>query len=239
MCAATICCSTCCSRRSSPARRTASSTLSMLTGRTPPADAARWNTATLKAIVAYVNGKPVETSEAVQALRRRLDGTIQGFGVPLSRADVDTIDRFHREFIDAGLGLQFHSFNRAPQQYYPTLRDLLCHRRERPCVELPRVRGGLPVSADARRARRSHSGRRRRRRSARDACDRRVDRRARRTCIGVLYFERRELSVSGWHLPALRGQIWAVFRTVRARLSSGRCSQAGARACPEFSRSIS
>src|SRR4029079_12521482 len=28
-------------------------------------------------------------------------------------------------FIDDGLGLQFHSFGRSPQMYYPTFRDLL------------------------------------------------------------------------------------------------------------------
>jgi hypothetical protein len=98
--------------------------LSMLTGRAPPPDDGRWGGATLKSIVSYVDGKAA-SPDAVRATGRRLDDAIAAFGVPLSRADFDTIDRFHRAFIEAGLGLQFHSFNRAPQPYYPTLRDLL------------------------------------------------------------------------------------------------------------------
>ena len=39
--------------------------------------------------------------------------------------DLDTIDRFHRTFIDAGLSLKFQTFGRAPQSYYPTYRELL------------------------------------------------------------------------------------------------------------------
>jgi hypothetical protein len=97
--------------------------LSLLTGRAPPADAARWTTNSLKSIVAYVDGKTALPDQS--ALRRRLETTLAGFAVPLSRADLDTIGRFHRAFIDSGLSLQFHSFNRAPQPYYPSLRDLL------------------------------------------------------------------------------------------------------------------
>ena len=46
-------------------------------------------------------------------------------GVPLSAEDRATIDRFHRRFIADGLSLMFQSTGRAPQSYYPTLRDLL------------------------------------------------------------------------------------------------------------------
>jgi hypothetical protein len=46
-------------------------------------------------------------------------------GVALTHQDYDTIAKFHQAFIDAGLGLQFHSFGRAPQPYYPSFRDLL------------------------------------------------------------------------------------------------------------------
>ena len=93
--------------------------LSMLTGRAPPSDDTRWSGATLKSIVSCVDGKAHRRMRCA----RRVAGsttTIKGFGVPLSRADFETIDRFHRAFIEAGLGLQFHSFNRAPQ---PLLSD--------------------------------------------------------------------------------------------------------------------
>ena len=104
--------------------------LSLLTGRAPPSDPAAMAalaTAPLKTIVSYVDAKTAtpDSVPRARALRQRLDETIASFGVPMSRADMDTIHRFHQAFVDAGLGLQFHSFNRAPQPYYPTFRDLL------------------------------------------------------------------------------------------------------------------
>ena len=54
-----------------------------------------------------------------------MTAVIRGFGVAMSDADRSTIDRFHRRFIDDGLGLQFNSTGRAPQYDYPTYRDLL------------------------------------------------------------------------------------------------------------------
>ncbi|HEX4347138.1 MAG TPA: hypothetical protein VHZ73_06175 [Vicinamibacterales bacterium] len=96
--------------------------LSLLTGRAPPGGPT-WNTASLKSIVAYVDGRPA--SSQVPAIERRLEMVIAAFGVSLSRADFDTIARFHRSFVNDGLSLQFHTLNRGPQPYYPTLRDLL------------------------------------------------------------------------------------------------------------------
>jgi len=97
--------------------------LCLLTGRAPPSDLGHWTNASLKSIVAYVDGKgPVPDG---LRLRKRLEDTMRGFGVPLSPHDLDAIDRFHQAFVEAGLGLQFHSFNRGPQPYYPNLRDLL------------------------------------------------------------------------------------------------------------------
>jgi len=99
--------------------------LSLLTGRAPPAADARMGTdAALKTIVAYVDAHAA-TPEHVRAARRRVDARVAMFGMPLSKPDYETIARFHQAFIEAGLGLQFHSFGRAPQPYYPTLRDLL------------------------------------------------------------------------------------------------------------------
>ena len=96
--------------------------LSHLTGRVPPVEAGGWTLKTVDQITRYVDER--EPAD-VDGLRRRLDATIAAFGVPLSDADVHTIDRFHRTFIAEGLDLQFRSFGRTPQPYYPTLRDLL------------------------------------------------------------------------------------------------------------------
>jgi hypothetical protein len=68
---------------------------------------------------------------SVDAVRARVDQRIQSFGVPVSRADVATIDRFHRSFVEAGLDLVFASHGSslaAAAARYPSLRDLLLAR---------------------------------------------------------------------------------------------------------------
>jgi hypothetical protein len=98
--------------------------LSLLTGRAPPGDLGRWRQATIGELTNYIDSQAPVLAR-VDQLRRQLDAAVSSFGVRLSRADLDTIARFHRTFIDAGLGLQFRSFGRPPQPYYPTFRDLL------------------------------------------------------------------------------------------------------------------
>ena len=96
--------------------------VSLLTGRAPPAQPEPWNEQSIEQLVAYVDA---HQPEGADELRRRVDSTIGGFGVPLSSEDRATIDRFHRTFIREGLNLQFRTFGRAPSPYYPTLRGLL------------------------------------------------------------------------------------------------------------------
>jgi hypothetical protein len=67
-------------------------------------------------------------ARAVDALREKIDRTIAKTGVPLSRDDLATIDRFHRRFIDAGVGLKFQSTGRPPQSHYPSFEELLLGR---------------------------------------------------------------------------------------------------------------
>lgn len=98
--------------------------LSLLTGRPIPASSDGWIRADVKRLVEHVDSA-TPSPLAVEQLRERLDRTIAGFGVPLSRADSEVIARFHREFIDAGLSLRFRSHGRPPRFYYPTLRELL------------------------------------------------------------------------------------------------------------------
>jgi len=94
--------------------------LCRLTGRAPPRDLGHWRRSTIAQVTAYVDAQPPAPAPASD-----MDSAVIAFGLPLSRADRDTIQRFHRTFIDAGLGLQFQTFGRPPQPYYPTFRDLL------------------------------------------------------------------------------------------------------------------
>jgi len=98
--------------------------VSLLTGRVVPPRRETWTDASVEKIAAYLDSAERDFASARQ-WRQRLERTIEGFGVPLSRADLDTIARFHGEFIDAGLSLRFRSHGREPRFYYPTLRELL------------------------------------------------------------------------------------------------------------------
>jgi hypothetical protein len=96
--------------------------LSLLVGRTPPADMGAWRTATIDRIAKYVEeAKPTER----HALRAKIVRALRETGVPLSDQDLKTIDGFHEQFISAGLALQFQSSGRPPQWNYPTYRDML------------------------------------------------------------------------------------------------------------------
>jgi hypothetical protein len=96
--------------------------MASLFGRAAPADVEPWRGATVEKLAKYIEDAP-KTDAA--ALRKRIDQSIRGFGVPLSADDLRTIAGFHQRFIDAGLSLRFQSTGRPPQWNYPTYRDLL------------------------------------------------------------------------------------------------------------------
>ena len=98
--------------------------LALLLDRPVPQPLDEWREEGIGRLVAYIDGAPVGR-EPVDALRLRFDGLVTRFGVALSADDLATIDRFHRRFIDAGLGLRFQSAGRPPQSHYPTYRELL------------------------------------------------------------------------------------------------------------------
>ena len=83
-----------------------------------------WNHADLEWLVEYIDSSSA-TPATVEWARSNVNATIAGFGVPLSASDLETIDRFHRAFIEAGLSLRFNSTGRPPRFYYPTYRELL------------------------------------------------------------------------------------------------------------------
>ena len=96
--------------------------LALLFGRAPPAHLDAWRGAGIDRLTRYVDDAP-KTDMA--ALRRQIDPTIRGFGVPLSPDDLRTIAGFHQRFADAGLSLRFQSTGRPPQWNYPTYGDLI------------------------------------------------------------------------------------------------------------------
>lgn len=98
--------------------------LALLFGRPVPDDMNSWRESPVARVAQYINRSALDT-KSISALRAQVDGVIRGFGVPLSAEDISTIDRFHRRFIERGLGLQFQSAGRPPQGHYPTYGDLL------------------------------------------------------------------------------------------------------------------
>jgi hypothetical protein len=63
-----------------------------------------------------------------RSIRPSVRRTILTYGVPLSQADLATIERFHRTFAGAGLELRFETFGRGSSPGYPTLRQLILER---------------------------------------------------------------------------------------------------------------
>jgi hypothetical protein len=96
--------------------------LALLAGRAVPPNLDTWKDAGIDKLIEYIDRTP---AAGVDALRGKVDAAIRRTGVPLTAQDLQTIDRFHRSFIEAGLSLQFQSTGRPPQSYYPTYRQLL------------------------------------------------------------------------------------------------------------------
>jgi hypothetical protein len=99
--------------------------LGRLLGRAAPADLEPWRKADAGLLVSYLDHAPPLDAAAAKALRTALETTMRGFGVPLTPADLQTIDRFHGEFEVQGLDLKLEIHGRGTPYYYPTYRDLL------------------------------------------------------------------------------------------------------------------
>jgi hypothetical protein len=101
--------------------------LSLLCGRPAPSGAFDWKKASVEQIVAHVDGARASEQDAAAA-RAAVNAAIAHMDVPLSPEELRAIERFHRRFMDAGLGLRFQSTGRPARSYYPTYRDLLLAR---------------------------------------------------------------------------------------------------------------
>jgi len=96
--------------------------LAGLHGREPPANPGEWRSRSASEVVDYVD--QADPLGDLEALRAEVTETVVSYGVPLSAEDLETIRRFHGQFIDQGLSLRFTSYGRAPRPYYPTYRQL-------------------------------------------------------------------------------------------------------------------
>lgn len=101
--------------------------LSLLFGRTPPADTAGWGARSVDSLIAVVERARPDSATAAR-IRARVLARIRAGRVPLSANDIATITRFHTVFIQAGPRLRFNTFGRAPQPYYPDYRRLATER---------------------------------------------------------------------------------------------------------------
>jgi hypothetical protein len=99
--------------------------LSILTGRPAPDRLDTWRDASIEKIIAYLDMAEPASSAWNGADLDKLHASIRATGIPVSAADLATIDRFRRAFVQSGLGLQFQSTGRPARDYYPTYRDLL------------------------------------------------------------------------------------------------------------------
>jgi len=99
--------------------------LSILTGRAAPDRLDTWRDAGIEKIVTYLDSAKPAAAAVLAAEAGRLHEAIRKTGMALSLRDLATIDRFHGQFIRAGLGLKFQSTGRPTREYYPTYRDLL------------------------------------------------------------------------------------------------------------------
>lgn len=101
--------------------------VTLLFGRPAPSTPMDWEGRELEELLLYV-----DTATAVEPergrIRARVDSAIATFGVPLDQAAWRTIDRFHRSFMQEGLGLRFRSFGREPRWFYPTYREFVLER---------------------------------------------------------------------------------------------------------------
>lgn len=100
--------------------------LSLLHGRALPENPREWWAATPEELVEYVREARggLGTAEGQFALEL-IQTRVGEQGVALSASDIQTIRRFHEEFIRSGMSLRFSSFGSAPRPFYPTYEELL------------------------------------------------------------------------------------------------------------------
>ncbi|MEQ1691233.1 MAG: hypothetical protein ABMA00_08115 [Gemmatimonas sp.] len=98
--------------------------LALWTGRPVPSTIGQMGERSVQALLQWIDSTPVGATSAQRA-RAIVREEVQRSGVQLSPQDLATIGRFHDAFINEGLELRFTTTGRAPQPYYPSLRQLI------------------------------------------------------------------------------------------------------------------
>ena len=96
-------------------------------GRPIPVDVADATDRPLEDVITRFDQLPADSVPTARQERRLWD-RIQGYGVPLSEADLTTLRRFHAEFVSYGLDIRFSSYGRRPFPIFPSNRDLYLAR---------------------------------------------------------------------------------------------------------------
>jgi len=96
-------------------------------GKPLPPDISRWGFREIEWLTTWADSSRV-TTESANAAVRAVRERVARLGIPLTPAELVTIERFHRQFIAEGIALRFTSAGRAPRSYYPTLGQLILER---------------------------------------------------------------------------------------------------------------
>ncbi|MBA3438913.1 MAG: hypothetical protein H0T92_03475 [Pyrinomonadaceae bacterium] len=101
--------------------------LCLLFGKPFPEDSKQWKQRSVQQLVEYLEKTP-SRRETLEATSAEIQTKVKSFGVSLTAAELETINRVHTQFFNGGLDLRFTSRNRPSRSYYPTYRDLLLEK---------------------------------------------------------------------------------------------------------------
>ena len=101
--------------------------LCLLFGKPFPEDSKHWKQRSVQQLVEYLEKTPARR-ETFDAASTAIGAKVKSFGVALSAAELETINRIHTQFFNGCLDLRFTSRNRPSRSYYPTYRDLLLEK---------------------------------------------------------------------------------------------------------------
>ncbi len=99
--------------------------LALLFGRPVPADIDSWRDSPVSRLAEYISRSRLDPDVNRRRCVRGSKAWSRVLACRCPQKILQTIDRFHRRFIELGLELKFQSAGRSPQSYYPTYEDLL------------------------------------------------------------------------------------------------------------------